>query len=113
MAKQLIDSLSTDFDPSAYKDEHRAELLKLIERKAAGEDIVTADSEEPEPTKAPDLMAALEESLAAIKSEDLSGGAKRKPAAKSKSSAKPKSSGSKPKASSSKAKPKSRAKAAK
>jgi DNA end-binding protein Ku len=99
MAKQVIDSLSTDFDPSAYEDEHRAELLKLIERKAAGEDIVSAEAEEPKPTKAPDLMAALEESLAAIKSDELSGGAKRK--AKAKSKPKPK------------AKSKSRAKAAK
>ena len=113
MAKQVIDSLSTDFDPSAYEDEHRAELLKLIERKAAGEDIVSTEAEAPKPTKAPDLMAALEESLAAIKSDELSGGAKRKkpaaakskakPAAKSKSSAKP----------TAKAKSKSRAKAAK
>jgi DNA end-binding protein Ku len=117
MAKQVIDSLSTDFDPSAYEDEHRAELLKLIERKAAGEDIVSTEAEAPKPTKAPDLMAALEESLAAIKSDELSGGASRKkPAAsKSKAKAKPKSAAktkaaAKPTA---KAKSKSRAKAAK
>jgi DNA end-binding protein Ku len=112
MAKQVIDSLSTDFDPSAYEDEHRAELLKLIERKAAGEDIVSAEAEAPKPTKAPDLMAALEESLAAIKSDELSGGAKRKkPASKSKAKTAAKSkSSAKPTA---KAKSKSRAKAAK
>ena len=39
MAKQLIESLSTDFDPSGYEDEYRSELLALIERKAAGEDV--------------------------------------------------------------------------
>ena len=113
MAKQVIDSLSTDFDPSAYEDEHRAELLKLIERKAAGEDIVSAEAEAPKPTKAPDLMAALEESLAAIKGDELSGGAKRKKPAASKSKAKPAAkskSSAKPTA---KAKSKSRAKAAK
>ena len=113
MAKQVIDSLSTDFDPSAYEDEHRAELLKLIERKAAGEDIVSTEAEAPKPTKAPDLMAALEESLAAIKSDELSGGAKRKKPAASKSKAKPAAkskSSAKPTA---KAKSKSRAKAAK
>jgi DNA end-binding protein Ku len=102
MAKQLIDSLSTDFDPAAYTDEHRAQLLALIERKAAGEDIVSAETESPKPTKAPDLMAALEESLAAIKGDELSGGAKRKkPIAKAKTKPKPK------------AKSKSKAKAAK
>jgi DNA end-binding protein Ku len=125
MAKALIESLSNDFDPDSYEDTYRADLLELIERKASGEKIVQADSEEPKPTKAPDLMAALEESLAAIKGEELSGGAERKSSnggssSKSTSKAKPKSSGSKSKSSaksksssSSKAKPKSRAKAAK
>jgi DNA end-binding protein Ku len=75
MAKQLIESLSTDFEAERYKDEYRDRLLALIERKAKGEDIVTAPTEEPEPTKAPDLMAALEESLAAVSSEDLAKGA--------------------------------------
>ena len=36
MAKQLIESLSTDFDPDKYRDEYREELLALIERKARG-----------------------------------------------------------------------------
>ncbi len=116
MAKQVIDSLSTDFDPSSYKDEHRAQLLALIERKAAGEEIVSSDAEIPKPTKAPDLMAALEESLAAIKSDELSGGAKRKrtdPKAKArKASTRPKP--TKPRSTTAaKAKSKSRAKAAK
>ena len=85
MAKALIDSLASDFDPGAFKDEYREELLALIERKARGEDVVSVDAEAPQPTKAPDLMAALEESLAAVKAEDLGGAekpAKKKPAAK-------------------------------
>jgi DNA end-binding protein Ku len=75
MAKRLIDSLSSDFDAGKYRDEYREELLSLIERKARGEEIVEAISEEPKPTKAPDLMAALEESLAAVKGEPLAAGA--------------------------------------
>jgi DNA end-binding protein Ku len=68
MAEQLIDSLTTEFDPSAYRDEYREQLLALIERKAEGKDVLTApEAEEPQPTKAPDLMAALEESIAAVK----------------------------------------------
>ncbi len=51
--------------------------MALIERKARGEEVVEAVSEEPKPTKAPDLMAALEESLAAIKGEPLAAGSKR------------------------------------
>ena len=67
MAEQLIDSLTTNFDPSAYRDEYREELLAMIERKAAGEEVVAApEGEEREATKAPDLMAALEESIAAV-----------------------------------------------
>src|ERR671910_1457203 len=69
MAKQLIESLSTDFKADKYRDEYREELLDLLERKAEGKEVVSAPSEEPEPTKAPDLMAALEESLAAVRGE--------------------------------------------
>jgi DNA end-binding protein Ku len=121
MAKQLIDSLAGDFDPTKYEDEYRNELLDLIERKAKGEKVVSAVSEEPEPTKAPDLMAALEESLAAVKGEDLAKGAegdgRKKPTRKapakksssgSTSSRSKSSSGSK---SSSKSKSRSRSKA--
>jgi DNA end-binding protein Ku len=64
MARQLIDSLATDFEPEKYRDEYRDRVLDLIERKAQGEEIAIAA--EPEAPKAvPDLMAALEASLAA------------------------------------------------
>ncbi|HEX3173486.1 MAG TPA: Ku protein [Solirubrobacterales bacterium] len=68
MAEQLIGSLTRDFDPAAYRDEYREQLLSLIERKAEGEDVLSAPAvEEPKPTSAPDLMSALEESIAAVK----------------------------------------------
>jgi DNA end-binding protein Ku len=67
MAEQLIDSLTRDFDPSIYRDEYREKLLAMIERKAAGEDVVAAPQEDREPTKAPDLMAALEQSIADVR----------------------------------------------
>jgi len=84
MAEQLIDSLSTRFKPDAYRDEYREELLALIERKAEGKEIVAAEAEAPKATKAPDLMAALEESIAAVKDKGVKGKkpAKRKAAAK-------------------------------
>ena len=88
MAKQLIESLTSDFKPGTYRDEYREELLDLLERKAAGKEVVSAPSEEPEPTKAPDLMAALEESLSAVRGEEAATDGKGKPKAK----AKPKSS---------------------
>ena len=88
MAKQLIASLTSDFDAGEYRDEYREELLALIERKAKGESIVEVESEAPKPTRAPDLMAALEESLAAVKGEPLATGSKRKAPAKKRSGAK-------------------------
>ncbi len=111
MAKKLIDSLASDFDPNKYRDEYREELLDLIERKAKGEDVVVAQSEEPTPTKAPDLMAALEESLAAVRGEEERS-AKPKASAKPKSKAKPKSSNGRKSSKTTKPKSRSRAKAA-
>ena len=85
MAKQLIDSLTTDFKADKYRDEYREELLSLLERKAAGKEVVSAPTEEPKPTKAPDLMAALEESLAAVRGDEAETDGK---AAKKKTTAK-------------------------
>jgi DNA end-binding protein Ku len=86
MAGALIDQLTSDFEPDRYRDEYREELLELIESKARGEKIVESVSEEPKPTKAPDLMAALEESLAAVKGEPLAASAKPKRKATAKKS---------------------------
>jgi DNA end-binding protein Ku len=100
MAKELIDSLTRSFDPTAYRDEYREQLMGLIERKAEGKKIVTPVTEEPRATEAPDLMAALEESIAAIKAKG--NGKARKPAAKKRAKAAPK------RAAASSAKPKSK-----
>ncbi len=108
MAEQLIDSLSTEFEPGAYKDEYREQLLALIEQKAEGKEIVAAEAEAPKATKAPDLMAALEESIAAVK-EKGSGGAKKAPKAKAAKASKAKKS----KSTKSKSSSRSKAKASK
>jgi DNA end-binding protein Ku len=84
MAQQLIDTLSNEFDPSKYRDEYRDRVLKLIEQKAAGEEI-TVQPQAEETSQAPDLMAALEASLAAVRSGDSD---KPAPAPKSTSKAK-------------------------
>src|SRR5665809_40061 len=77
MARQLIDSLSTDFDPSKYHDEYRERVLDLVERKAAGQEIAVQPTEEP--TKVPDLMAALEASVAAARDPGAEDGGESKP----------------------------------
>jgi DNA end-binding protein Ku len=97
MAEQLIDSLSTSFEPSSYRDEYREQLLALIERKAEGKEIVAPEVEAPKETKAPDLMAALEESIAAAKGSnggEKSAKAKSKAAKKSKAKSTTKSNSS-------------------
>ncbi|HEX7291641.1 MAG TPA: Ku protein [Conexibacter sp.] len=66
MAEQLIASLSTPFDPAAYRDEYRERVLDLIDRKAAGEEIAVQPAEAA-PAPVPDLMAALEASVAAVR----------------------------------------------
>jgi DNA end-binding protein Ku len=64
MAQQLVESLASEaFDPSKYTDEYREQLLDLIQRKSAGEEIV-AEPETEAPAKVLDLVAALEASLA-------------------------------------------------
>jgi len=68
MARQLIDSLTSDWEPGQYHDEYREKVLDLIERKAQGE-VIEVQAEAPQPTKVPDLMAALEASLAAVKDD--------------------------------------------
>ena len=119
MAQQLIGSLSADFDPTRFRDEYRERVIDLIERKAAGEEIaVQPEAEEDAP--APDLMAALEASLADVRSGDSDDAAtpSGKPAAKGRKRTGDRSSGTS-KAAASKAgaskagasKPKSRAKA--
>jgi DNA end-binding protein Ku len=85
MAEQLIESLSADWDPLEFHDEYRQQVLDLIERKAAGEEIAVQPQAE-EPEAAPDLMAALEASLAEMGKDDKKPAAKKpapkKPAAK-------------------------------
>lgn len=65
MAKLLIEQLSTPFEPEKYTDDYRDNLLQLIEKKVAGEEISLAPAK-PE-TNVIDLMAALQASIEAVK----------------------------------------------
>ncbi len=68
MARQLVDALSGDYEPARYKDEYREALLKVIDRKVAGQP-VEAPAPEPEASKLTDLMAVLEASVAAARGD--------------------------------------------
>jgi DNA end-binding protein Ku len=67
MAKTLIDTLITKFDASKYENEYQKQVIEMIEKKAANEQII-AKSVDTAPLYA-DLMSALEASLSAIKGD--------------------------------------------
>ncbi|CAN5325593.1 Ku protein [soil metagenome] len=81
MARSLIENLTEEFNPGAYKDEYREALLGVVEKKVAGEEIeVVAPTGE---TKVVDLMEALKASVEATKKA----AAEKKPAARKKAAA--------------------------
>ena len=80
MAKQLIESLSGEWNPEEYSDEYREALIQIVEAKLNGQEIEVVA---PEPTaKVVDLMEALKASVAAAKKEADEPAPSRKPAAK-------------------------------
>ena len=61
-AVAVIEELSCDWEPDKFKDRYRARLKRVVDRKRRGETIkAPSAAETPEP--APDLMAALEQTL--------------------------------------------------
>ncbi|MGH9103417.1 MAG: Ku protein [Acidimicrobiales bacterium] len=75
MARRLIESLTTGFEPDRYRDTYREQVMELVEAKAEGKEIVGRPPEQ----KAAiiDLAEALEASLAAA---EAGGGEKAEPA---------------------------------
>jgi DNA end-binding protein Ku len=74
MATQLIDSMSSKWNPEKYRDEYRDALMEVIEEKveAGGKEIEEKPKKAPKPTKVIDLVEVLQKSLEQI------GGAKKK-----------------------------------
>ena len=85
IAEQLVESLAGPFEPEKYTDEYRAQVLEMIEKKAAGEKIAVQPQVEEE-APVPDLMAALKASLDAVRGESTPA---KKPAAKKAPAKKP------------------------
>ena len=63
MARQLVGSLSAEWEPEKYKDDYREKVLEMIEAKAEGNEIAVPEVPD-RPAPVVDLMAALEASLA-------------------------------------------------
>ncbi len=78
MARSLIDSMSSKWNPEKYKDDYREALMEVIQEKveAGGKEIEEKPKRAPKPTKVIDLVSVLKKSL-----EET--GAKRKTTAKS------------------------------
>src|SRR5215468_3898519 len=65
MAKSLIDSMSSKWNPAKYKDDYREALMEVIEEKveAGGKEIEQKPRKAPKPTKVIDLVSVLQKSL--------------------------------------------------
>jgi len=65
MAKSLIDSMSSKWNPEKYKDDYREALMEVIEEKveAGGKEIEEKPKKTPKPTKVIDLVSVLQRSL--------------------------------------------------
>jgi DNA end-binding protein Ku len=88
MAKSLIDSMSSKWNPEKYKDDYREALMEVIEEKveAGGKEIEEKPRKAPKPTKVIDLVSVLQKSLeesgAKRKAKGKSGAKKTDPARK-------------------------------
>lgn len=74
MAEQLIGNLAEPFDPSKYHDDYEAKLKALLKAKLKGKKIPDDgdDDSGPEKTRVIDLVARLQESLAAASAKKRS-----------------------------------------
>src|SRR5438105_3607691 len=65
LATNLIEALAADFEPDKYKDDYRENLLRMIEAKKQGQEVVATP--EPQQAKVVDILEALKASLAMAK----------------------------------------------
>src|SRR5262249_54831787 len=65
MARSLIDSMTSKWEPEKYKDDYREALMEVIEEKveAGGKEIEEKPKKAPKPTKVIDLASVLQKSL--------------------------------------------------
>ena len=65
MAEQLVAAMTEEFDPTQFRDEYKEAVLRVIEAKVEGKEVVQPEA--PEPGNLVDLMAALQASVEATK----------------------------------------------
>jgi DNA end-binding protein Ku len=78
MAKALINSMSSKWNPEKYRDDYREAVMKVIEEKVehGGEEIEEKPKKAPKATKVINLVEVLQKSLEQV------GGGRKKPAAR-------------------------------
>ena len=74
-AVSVIEELSTEWDPGKYEDRYRKRLKAAVDRKRKGE--TSRRRARPSSLPAPDLMAALEQTLAEMKDDGAKAGSSR------------------------------------
>ena len=77
MARQLVESLSGEYDPEEFRNEYRDQLKAMLQAKLEGKEIVASEPEEEAPVI--DLMEALKQSVAQVGKREA---AAKKPARK-------------------------------
>src|ERR1700756_660138 len=65
LAQSLVEALAAEFEPEKYQDDYRENLLKMIEAKKNGQEVVATP--EPQAAKVVDILEALKASLAMAK----------------------------------------------
>jgi DNA end-binding protein Ku len=90
MARQLVESLSAEWDPSKYTDEYRDNLMRLIKAKMKGKRPALKEQTVDRPANVVDLMERLRASLAGSPAKATKAGkarsagpSRRRPASKS------------------------------
>ena len=80
MAKSLIDSMSSKWNPEKYRDDYREALMEVIEEKveAGGKEIEEKPKKAPKPTKVIDLVSVLQKSLEQTRAKKTTAKSRRK-----------------------------------
>jgi DNA end-binding protein Ku len=76
MAVNLIQNLSSDFDPAKYQDEYREALWEMIQSKVSGQEVVVSPAS-PNTANVVDLMEALKASVELAESKRKASGTKK------------------------------------
>ena len=79
VARQLVESMSTAWEPERYKDDYAERVKELIQKKVEGGEVVESLAPPAEGGKVVDLLDALKRSVAATKLEPVArtGGSRR------------------------------------